>query len=116
LPPAETKHSFVYRHIALPGRDLPPEVRAVVADSAPRRLVWMTAPPHNAEHWAEGKELELVVDEAGKVRSAKMKKDKQNNEPNQDWIDASAGWKYIPAFKDAHPSAYSWKQRVRRNQ
>jgi hypothetical protein len=116
LPPPQTKHSFVYKHIAPPGRDLPLEVRAVVADSAPRRLVWMTGPPHNADHWAEGKELELLVDEAGKVRSAKMKKDKQTDEPNQEWIDASAGWKYIPAYKDAHPAAYSWKQRVRRNQ
>ena len=115
-PPDQKKHSFVYRHIVPPQRpDIPPEVRARLADTIPQRLVWMAAPPHNPEHWGEGREIELVVDEAGKVRSVRMKEEKLKDEPNQDWIDASAGWKYIPAFKDGHSSAFQWKSRVRRN-
>jgi hypothetical protein len=45
--------------------------------------------------------MELVIDEAGKVRSAAMP-----DEPDKDWINAAAGWKYIPAFKDGHPAAF----------
>lgn len=116
-PPDRKKHSFVYRHIVPPQRpDIPDEVRARLADSVPQRIVWMAAPPRNAENWGEGKEMELVIDEAGKVRSARLKEEKEKVEPNQDWIDASAGWKYIPAYKDGHPSAFQWKSRVRRDQ
>jgi hypothetical protein len=116
LPPDQKKHSFVYRHIVPPERpDIPSEVRIRLADTIPQRLVWMGAPPHDPEHWDEGREVELLVDEAGKVRSVKMKEEKLKDEPNQDWIDATAGWKYIPAFKDGHPSAFQWKSRVRRN-
>jgi hypothetical protein len=86
-----------------------------LADTIPERLVWMAAPPHHPEHWDEPRALELVIDEAGKVRSVRMKEEKQKGEPNQDWIDASAGWKYIPAFKDGHPSAFRWKLQVQRN-
>jgi hypothetical protein len=113
-PPDQKKHSFVYRHIVPPQQpDIPPEVRARFADTVPQRLVWMVSPPQDPEHWAEGRKLELVIDEAGKVRSARMKEGKE--EPNQDWIDASAGWKYIPAFKDGHPSAFRLDSHVRRN-
>jgi hypothetical protein len=116
-PPVQKKHSFVYRHIVPRERpDIPAEVRARLADAIPQRLVWMAAPPHNPENWDEGREIELVVDEAGKVRSVRMKEEKLKDEPNQDWIDASGGWKYIPAYKDGHPSAFQWKSRVRRNQ
>jgi hypothetical protein len=76
----------------------------------------MAAPPHKAENWAEGKDMDLVIDEAGKVRSIKMKEAKLKDEPNQDWIDASVGWKYIPAFKDGHPAAFLSKSHVRRDQ
>jgi hypothetical protein len=95
--------------------ELPPELRAKLADTIPQRLVWMAAPPHNPEHWDEGREVDLVIDEAGKVRSVQMKAAKYKDEPNQDWIDASAGWKYIPAFKDGRPAAFRWKMHLRRN-
>jgi hypothetical protein len=114
-PPHQKKHSFIYRHIPPSGSNVPSEVRERLADTIPQRLVWMAAPPHNAEHWDEGIEAELVIDEAGKVRSVRMKAAKFKDEPNQDWIDASAGWKYIPAFKDGHPSAFRWKLHLRRN-
>jgi hypothetical protein len=115
-PPDPSKHSYIYRHIvpASSVYDVPPDLRAKLSDTAPQRLVWMVSPPHDPEHWAEGRKMELVIDEAGKVRSAKLKEGKE--EPNKDWIDATAGWKYIPAFKDGHPSAFRLDSHVRRNQ
>jgi hypothetical protein len=109
------KHSYIYRHTPPTTTDVPPEVRETLADTIPQRIVWMGAPPRIAEHWDQGKELEVVIDEAGKVRSVSMKEAKPKEEPNQDWIDASAGWKYIPAFKNGHPSAFRMKSHVRRN-
>jgi hypothetical protein len=54
-----------------------------------------------------------VIDEAGKVRSAKVPGGIVKNisaglhdEPTKDWLDETAGWKYIPAFKDGHPKAF----------
>jgi hypothetical protein len=114
-PPDQKKHSFIYRHVPPSEYEIPPEVRVKLADTVPQRLVWMAAPPRNPEHWGEGKEVELVIDEAGKVRSVRMKEEKRKDESNQDWIDASAGWKYIPAFKDGRPSAFQWKSHLRRN-
>lgn len=55
--------------------------------------------------------MELVIDEAGKVRSAGMQE-----EPDKGWIDAAAGWKYIPAFKDGHPAAFRLNLNVHRDQ
>ena len=42
--------------------------------------------------------LNLVVDSAGKVRSAKLL-----GRDDQDLLQATAGWKFIPAFKGGHP-------------
>jgi hypothetical protein len=109
-PPSQKKHSFVYKHIVPLNFEVPPDARARFSDTVPQ-----AAPPHNPEDWGQGREMELVIDEAGKVRSAKMKVEKLKDEPNQDWIDAAAGWKYIPAFKDGHPSAFLSKQHVRRS-
>lgn len=114
-PPDHMKHSFVFRHIPPTQSNVPPEVRQRLADTIPERLVWMAAPPHNPEHWDEGRDMEMVIDEAGKVRSVKTNKEKQKDESTQDWIDSSAGWKYIPAYKDGHPSAFRWKTHVRRD-
>jgi hypothetical protein len=40
--------------------------------------------------------LDLVIDEAGKVRKAKL----VGKGEDKDLIAATAGWKFIPAFKD----------------
>ena len=114
-PEEQKKHPFIFKHLAPSDADVPAEVRQWLADTVPERLVWMAAPPHHPEDWDEGREMQLVVDEAGKVRSVKVSGGKQKDEPNQDWIDASAGWKYIPAYKDNHPIAFRWKSHVRRN-
>jgi hypothetical protein len=44
--------------------------------------------------------VNLVVDAAGKVRSAKAE-----GKPEKDLLDATAGWKFVPAFKDGRPVA-----------
>ncbi|HTF63984.1 MAG TPA: hypothetical protein VK638_14970, partial [Edaphobacter sp.] len=117
MPPPPLNHSYVYRHIMPPPSqyDAPPDLRARMADTVPRRLVWMVAPSRDPEHWAEGTKMELVIDEAGKVRSTKVTGGKAKEEHN-DWIEATAGWKYIPAFKDGHPGAFRLDSHVRRNQ
>jgi hypothetical protein len=44
--------------------------------------------------------LELVVDVAGKVHSAKV-----INGVDKPLIEATAGWQFIPAFRDGRPIA-----------
>jgi hypothetical protein len=44
--------------------------------------------------------VNLVIDSAGKVRSAKAE-----GKPEKDLLDATAGWKFVPAFKDGRPVA-----------
>ncbi len=48
--------------------------------------------------------LELVIDEAGKVRSAKPA-GPAGTPVDQALLDASAGWKFIPAYKNGRPVA-----------
>jgi hypothetical protein len=78
--------------------------------------------PNNPQHWDEEKQLDLVIDEAGKVRSARMAggivKDisaSLHDEPNKEWTDLAAGWKYIPAFKDGHAKAFRSRLHVSRD-
>jgi hypothetical protein len=77
------------------------DLRARYADTEPRQLLLKIPPPPDPKDWSEERKMELVIDEAGKVRSAAMPE-----EPDKDWIAAAAGWKYIPAFKDGHPAAF----------
>jgi hypothetical protein len=44
--------------------------------------------------------VEIVIDAAGKVRSAKAVGNK-----SVDLVNDCAGWKFIPALKDGHPVA-----------
>jgi hypothetical protein len=113
--PTQKEHAFVYWHLLpLDNHDLPAELRARTADTVPSRLVWMVAPPHNPENWGQGRHVELVIDEAGKVWSVKIK-DKEKDS-DHDWIDAAAAWKYIPAYKDGKPVAFGMTSHLRRNQ
>lgn len=116
LPPKQKEHAYVYWHlIPLDNHDLPAEMRERSVDAVPSRLVWMVAPPRNPENWGQGKHVELVIDEAGKVRSVKMK-EKEKDEADEDWINAAAAWKYIPAYKDGKPVAFGMTSHLRRNQ
>jgi hypothetical protein len=114
-PPHALKHVVVYAKTPVPGLALPDELRNTVADSIPEHIVLMTSPPHNPSNWAAEREIELVTDEAGKVRSAKMKGKSSEDETTRNWLDAAAGWKYIPAFKDGQPTAFRWKLHVQRD-
>jgi hypothetical protein len=114
-PPHALKHVVVYAKTPVPGLALPDELRNTVADSIPQHIVLMTSPPHNPSNWAAEREIELVTDEAGKVRSAKMKGKSSEDETTRNWLDAAAGWKYIPAFKDGQPTAFRWKLHVQRD-
>ena len=44
--------------------------------------------------------VNLVIDAAGKVRSAKAE-----GKQDKDFMDATAGWKFVPAFKGGRPVA-----------
>lgn len=114
--PPQKEHAPVYWHlIPLDVHDLPAELRARAADTVPSRLVWMVAPPHDPENWGQGKHVELVIDEAGKVRSVKVK-EKEKDGSDEDWINATAAWKYIPAYKDGKPVPFGMTSHLRRNQ
>jgi hypothetical protein len=115
-PPAAPEHAAIYTNTAAPGLNLPEKLRKTVADTIPQHIVLMTSPPHDPSNWAAGRDIVLVTDEAGKVRSAKMKGKNSEDETNKGWLDAAAGWKYIPAFRDGQPSAFRWKLHVQRNQ
>jgi hypothetical protein len=51
--------------------------------------------------------LSVVVDSAGKVRSAKSL-----GRPDEDLIQSTADWKFIPAFKNGHPVACRFRTEV----
>jgi hypothetical protein len=127
---AQFKSSIIYVHDLEEGFDVPIDQRDKFTDTAPRQVVVQISPPRNPKDWGEEREMELVIDEAGKVRSARMQEEpdqdwsarmkeewlaKLKEEPNKDWIDSSAGWKYIPAFKDGRPKAFRLKLHVQRD-
>jgi hypothetical protein len=87
------------------------DLRARYADTEPQQVLLKIPPPPDPKDWKEERQMGLVIDEAGKVRSAAMPE-----EPDKDWINAAAGWKYIPAFKDGRPAAFRLNLDVRRDQ
>jgi hypothetical protein len=98
------------------------------ADTTPVQILLRIPPPQNAQHWAEEKQMELVIDEAGKVRSARIMTpllDKDavpaatnapSAESDKDWVTAAAGWKYIPALNLGRPASFHYMLVVRRDQ
>jgi hypothetical protein len=122
-PPDSSNHSAIYEHTAsFGGYGMDTWQRAKLADTGPQQILVRLPSPNHPQHWDEERQLELVIDEAGKVRSAKMAggivKDISaglRDEPSKDWIDDAAGWKYIPAFKDGHPKAFRSKLHVLRD-
>ena len=129
-PLIQLKNSIIYEHAAGHPIEPPLSMRPYFTDTTPEQILLRLPPPRNPDDWGEEREMEMVIDEAGKVRSAKMKdapdKDwstemkedwlaRMAREPNKDWIDASVGWRYIPAFKTGHPKAFLLKINVRRD-
>jgi hypothetical protein len=76
------------------------EVTRFSADSSPIEIQ-LTRPP-----FADGTNnktpvpMELIIDSAGKVRSATV-----SGHPDPALQEATKGWKFIPAFKNGHPVA-----------
>ncbi len=72
------------------------------ADVLPQPILLMRPPPSDAENALPNAEesLDLVVDAAGKVRSAKAV-----GAIEPELINATARWKFIPAFKEGRPVA-----------
>jgi hypothetical protein len=129
-PLIQRKNSIVYQHAdGYPDKasssDLP-----TFTDTPAVQILLRLPPPRDPDDWGEERQMELVIDEAGKVRSAKMKEKPDDNwpekmkadwlaklkrDPNKDWIDASAGWRYIPALKEGYPKAFLLKINVGRD-
>ena len=98
----------------------PPSSHAERADTAPLQILLRIPPPRGGESWDEGKRMELVIDEAGKVRSARIMvpltvsildkspvpESADNSALDKYWLTATAGWKYIPAYKLGHPKPF----------
>jgi hypothetical protein len=66
------------------------------------KSILLRRPPTSADGVfpSENETIELVVDAAGKVRSAKILKATDNP-----LVQASSGWHFIPAFHDGLPVA-----------
>ena len=72
------------------------------ADTYPIPILMRRPPPPDATRAALNTEVtvNLVIDAAGKVQSAKAE-----GKQEKDLLDATAGWKFVPAFKDGRPVA-----------
>jgi hypothetical protein len=97
------------KHVAhifdtMPHPDTDPDISNVTVDTKPQQILLRLPAPvdiHEALPKSE-KLVDLVIDAAGKVRSAKMvgTADKDVISPaDKDLISATAVWKFIPAFK-----------------
>jgi hypothetical protein len=76
--------------------------RPKLADTEPHPILLRNPPPLDVQQSLPKSEvlLDLVIDAAGKVRTAKP-----IGKVDKDMLDAIAGWKFIPAFKNGHAVA-----------
>ena len=89
------------RAVLNPGAGAPNFEEHQSAVARPKSILLRRPPPDEVEEFrATGAAMELVVDAAGKVRSAKLL-----NGTGKRWIQASAGWHFIPALRDGSPVA-----------
>jgi hypothetical protein len=84
-----------------PDRGAPDPAQAEPPIVEPKSILLRRPPLSAEEHAPSANEMvELVVDAAGKVRSAKV-----INGTDEPLVQASAGWQFIPAFRDGRPVA-----------
>lgn len=90
-----------------PSDDPGASIDQMAADRAPVAiLLWRPPLSPSQQALARSQEtLQLVIDEAGKVHSAKLLVPKEDPE----LMNATKNWKFIPAFKDGRPVAYNLK-------
>jgi len=74
----------------------------------PKSILLRRPPPEAGESLPRQDEIvELVVDGAGKVRSAKIV-----NGTDKKLVDATSGWHFIPAFQDGRPVACRFRLNI----
>ena len=88
------------------GPPVPSQVESPITQ--PKAIVLRRPPPSSGEPFPSVNEvMELVIDAAGKVHSAKML-----NGTDEPLVKASAGWQFIPAFRYGSPVAYRFRLNV----
>ncbi len=92
-------------------QDTPHTPRELAVDTVPRPISMWRPPPSESEAlqiMQSEETVELIIDEAGKVWSARMISPK--SVPRL--VSAAGGWKFIPARKDGKPVAFLSKMVV----
>lgn len=103
--PHRKKHALVYYtkiNNTSNGNDGSSGLPLLIADTSPEPILLRTPPPPDNQQALPTSEklVDLVIDAAGKVRSASM-----GQEADKSLINSSSEWKFIPAFKDGHAVA-----------
>jgi len=97
------KFAYIYETVGDAGRDsTDTSVVSLRADTNPEPILLRRPPPPGIQEAVPKSEesVDLVIDAAGKVRSAKTV-----GAADQELISAAANWKFIPAFKDSRAVA-----------
>jgi len=109
------KHAYIFERLRSEGQDSArpqsqAELRAFQLDSFPKTILMRREVRHVSANASlnEEQNIEMVIDAAGKVRSAKVL-----GTPDEGLVNAASGWKFIPAFQDGHPVACVWMQSVK---
>lgn len=87
----------------------PPDTSQAEASIVQPKSILLRRPPPSPDGNlpSANETIELVVDAAGKVRSAKVL-----NRVDEPLVQASAGWQFIPAFRDGRPVACRFRLNI----
>ena len=109
------KHAFIFERLRSEAQDSArpqsqSELRAFQVDSFPKTILMRREVRDRLVHASSNEEenIEMVIDAAGKVRSAKVL-----GTPDEALVKDASGWKFIPAYQDGHPVACDWIQSVK---
>jgi hypothetical protein len=97
------KFAYIYETVGNAGGDSSDtSAVSLTADTKPQPILLRRPPPPGIQDAVPKSEesVDLVIDAAGKVRSAKTV-----GADDQELISAAEGWKFIPAFKDSRAVA-----------
>jgi hypothetical protein len=101
------KHALIFDKVYQRQKD--DHMRDFEADTYPQKILLTRPPVPDALDTSLNTEvsLELVIDAAGKVHSATTL-----GAPHPELIEATADWKFIPAYKDGRPVASRFRMGV----